>query len=98
MFWVQISASWQGRLGEYVLKLQRLCGDSVVHMLTRPQRLNYQFNRDDVEKLDYDDINVRGDYRRRDEVVFLAKEAKTTGKVSMSARKLTRMPSHRRNC
>ena len=43
----------------YLLKLQRLCGDSVVHLTTRPQNFNYQFNRDDEEKLDYDNIDVR---------------------------------------
>ena len=74
--------------GEYVLKLQRLCGDSVVHMLTRPQRLNYQFNRDDVEKLDYDDINVRRAITADATKLFSSQKRQRQQAKLMSARKL----------
>ena len=71
-----------------MLKLQRLCGDSVVHMLTRPQRLNYQFNRDDVEKLDYDDINVRRAITADATKLFSSQKRQRQQAKLMSARKL----------
>ena len=74
--------------GEYVLKLQRLCGDSVVHLTTRPQNFNYQFNRDDEEKLDYDNIDVRRAIAADATRLFSSQKRQRQQAKLMSARKL----------
>lgn len=74
--------------GEYVLKLQRLCGDSVVHLTTRPQNFNYQFNRDDVEKLDYDNVDVRRALAADATRLFSSQKRQRQQAKLMSARKL----------
>jgi hypothetical protein len=77
-----------GKKGEYVLKLQRIAGDAVVQMTTRPHGYNYNFVRKDEEKVDYNNIDVRRAMNAETTRLFSSQKRQRQQQKLLAARKL----------